>query len=175
MVKKTSYYRAFNASFYFTSSQFILFCTLIVFIFTGEVKIFALLIMLPKHYSYKILTAEKAFLCLSMFNLVRLSMTLFFPMSISQLGETRVSVKRIQDFLLLEEREEQAGERSTSTHDDHNKDTVTMEDVTGRWSKEEKQDTIASINLTAKPGQLLAVIGPVGSGKVWPCYEKECF
>ena len=42
------------------------------------------------------LTAEKAFLVASMFNTVRLSMTLFFPFAISQIGEARVSIKRIQ-------------------------------------------------------------------------------
>ena len=50
-----------------------------------------------------ILTAEKAFLVASMFNTVRLSMTLFFPFAISQIGEARVSIKRIQvmDHLLF--------------------------------------------------------------------------
>ena len=42
------------------------------------------------------ITAEKAFLVVSMFNTVRLSMTLFFPMAISQLRELRASIKRIQ-------------------------------------------------------------------------------
>jgi len=148
VVKKTSYYRAFNFSFFFTASRFILLCTFLVFGFTGEV-----------------LTAEKAFLCLSMFNTVRLSMTLFFPFAISQLGETRVSVKRIQDFLLMEEREEQEGERDTFAHDDANADTVTMEKVTGKWKKDENEDTLTNIDLNTKPGQLIAIIGPVGSGK----------
>ena len=54
------------------------------------------------------LTAEKAFLCLSMFNTVLLSITLFFPLAISGWGEMRVSINRIQDFLVLEEKEEGA-------------------------------------------------------------------
>ena len=45
---------------------------------------------------HQVLTAEKAFLCLSMFNTVRLSMTLFFPFAISQWGEMNVSINRIQ-------------------------------------------------------------------------------
>jgi ATP-binding cassette subfamily C (CFTR/MRP) protein 4 len=52
--------------------------------------------LIPCKYLSKVLTAEKAFLCLSMFNTVRLSMTLFFPFAISQLGEIRVSISRIQ-------------------------------------------------------------------------------
>ena len=53
----------------------------------------------------QVLTAEKAFLALSLYNTVRLSMTLFFPFAISTIGECRASVDRVQDFLLLEERD----------------------------------------------------------------------
>ena len=52
------------------------------------------------------LTAEKAFLCVSLFNEVQLYMTRCFPRAISQWSEMMVSIKRIQDFLLLEERED---------------------------------------------------------------------
>ena len=55
------------------------------------------------HY-FQILTSEKAFICLSLYNTVRLSMTLYFPSAISSLGEAKVSVSRIRDFLLMEER-----------------------------------------------------------------------
>ena len=44
----------------------------------------------------KVVTAETAFLCLSMFNILRLSITLFFPLAISQLGEMVTSIDRIQ-------------------------------------------------------------------------------
>jgi hypothetical protein len=53
----------------------------------------------------KVLTAEKAFLALALYNTVRLSMTLFFPFAISMIGECRASVDRVADFLLLEERD----------------------------------------------------------------------
>ena len=38
VVRKTSYYRAFNFSFFFTASRFILFCTFFVYGLTGEVS-----------------------------------------------------------------------------------------------------------------------------------------
>ena len=148
VVRNTSFYRAFNFSFFFTASRFILLCTFLVFGFTGE-----------------ILTAEKAFLALSMFNTVRLSMTLFFPFAISQLGETRVSIKRIQDFLMLQEREDQDSGRLISSKEDP-EEAVKMENIEGKWNQEETEKTLKNINLELKPGQLVAVIGPVGSGKV---------
>ena len=79
VVRKTFNFRAFNFSFYFTASKFILLCTFLVFGFTGDV-----------------LTAEKAFLVSSIFHIVSVSMTYFFPIAISSVGEARASTKRIQ-------------------------------------------------------------------------------
>ena len=122
------------------------------------------------------LTAEKAFLTLSMFNTVRLSMTLFFPFAISQLGEMRVSVNRIQDFLMLEEREERAEEKGWGSQEEkeallrgeevkESGPTVALRGVTAKWRKEELEDTLADISMEVEAGQLVAIIGPVGSGK----------
>jgi hypothetical protein len=38
VIKKTSYYRSFNFSFFFSASRFILLCTFLVFGLTGEVS-----------------------------------------------------------------------------------------------------------------------------------------
>ena len=43
-----------------------------------------------------ILTAQKVFTCLSLFNSVRIVMTLFFPIAITFMNEGRVSIERIQ-------------------------------------------------------------------------------
>ena len=79
VVRRTSYFKGFNFSFFFTSSRFIQLCTFLVFGLTGDV-----------------LTAEKAFLVASMFNIVNQSMACFFPFAISQIGEANASIKRIQ-------------------------------------------------------------------------------
>ena len=101
------------------------------------------------------LTAEKAFLCLSMFNTVRLSMTLFFPFAISQWGEMRVSINRIQDFLVLEEREEgpcdgeDEKEGLLKGEEQRNKEakgSVSLHKVAARWMREE-EDTLLDITI----------------------------
>lgn len=38
---------------------------------------------------------------------------------------------------------------------------------TFKWDKESPIPTLSNINFQVKPGELVAVIGPVGSGKVW--------
>ena len=152
MVRRTSYYRAFNFSFFFSASRFIQLCTFIVFGFTGDV-----------------LTAEKAFLVASMFNTVRLSMTLFFPFAISQIGEAKVSIKRIQDFLMLQERDKQLDtvlvNKTEMKEEDKDVETVNMENVSGKWNSEETELTLNDVNVSCRTGNLLAVIGSVGSGK----------
>ena len=70
-------------------------------------KLFNLILFSPK-----VLTSEKAFLALSLYNTVRLSMTLFFPFAISMFGEAKVSINRIEDFLLLEEKANQDSRRT---------------------------------------------------------------
>ena len=100
-------------------------------------------------------------------------MTLFFPFAISQLGETRVSVNRIQDFLLMEERDDQGGgRRSITANEDGKSETVVLEKVTGKWNKDENEDTLTNIDLSLKSGQLIAIIGPVGSGKVCSLFDS---
>ena len=43
--------------------------------------------------------------------------------------------------------------------------TVELECVSGKWNKEETELTLDTMSLTASSGKLVAIIGPVGSGK----------
>ncbi|ORZ09044.1 P-loop containing nucleoside triphosphate hydrolase protein [Lobosporangium transversale] len=49
------------------------------------------------------LTPDKIFVSLTLFNVMRLTMTAFFPRALETIAETRVSVRRITDFMLLPE------------------------------------------------------------------------
>ena len=42
---------------------------------------------------------------------------------------------------------------------------VKMEDVCGKWSDQSDGNTLQNISFEAKNGNLLAIVGPVGSGK----------
>ena len=44
--------------------------------------------------------------------------------------------------------------------------TVSVERVTGKWNKDEKENTITEVSLAVRRGELVAIIGPTGSGKV---------
>ena len=43
--------------------------------------------------------------------------------------------------------------------------TVELDCVSGKWNKEETELTLDKMSLTAYSGKLVAIIGPVGSGK----------
>ncbi|KAF9197444.1 hypothetical protein BGZ49_002103 [Haplosporangium sp. Z 27] len=51
----------------------------------------------------KTLTPDKVFVSLTLFNVLRLTMTSFFPKALETTAEARVSIRRITDFLLLPE------------------------------------------------------------------------
>ncbi|KAG0369083.1 P-loop containing nucleoside triphosphate hydrolase protein [Gamsiella multidivaricata] len=51
----------------------------------------------------KTLSPDKVFVSLTLFNVMRLTMTSFFPKALETIAETRVSVRRITDFMLLPE------------------------------------------------------------------------
>jgi len=52
----------------------------------------------------------------------------------------------------------------TNEVDDDN-DLVIL-NATAKWTDDQNNNTLEKINLTVKPGRLLAVIGSVGAGKV---------
>ncbi|KAG0351318.1 hypothetical protein BG005_009221, partial [Podila minutissima] len=58
---------------------------------------------------------DKIFVSLTLFNVMRLTMTSFFPKALETIAETRVSVRRITDFMLLPELRSIENEFQTKT------------------------------------------------------------
>lgn len=44
---------------------------------------------------------------------------------------------------------------------------IVISGATAKWRTDQTDNAIENINLTLRPGRLVAVIGPVGAGKVW--------
>lgn len=158
--------------------------------FTTRVSIFVSLVGFA--LLGNIVTAEKAFVITAYYNILRQTMTVFFPQGIGQLAETLVSIQRIQKYMLYQEQSDNSMEKSVS-HDENDivlteKSTVDIEDkkplddekrysahlseaginvknVTARWDVENSENTLENVNLLVQPGTLACIIGPVGSGK----------
>ena len=78
-----------------------------------------------------------------------------------------------QRFLLLEEIEDKNQLNSTQIDiidtqgtDDRTQQRLLVEDMSAKWNPDMDVSTLKDISLTLKDGELLAVIGPVGAGKV---------
>ncbi|XP_071552963.1 ATP-binding cassette sub-family C member 4-like isoform X4 [Panulirus ornatus] len=148
VIMRTNYYRAVNMSLFFTSSKVIVFLALLTYILTGNV-----------------LTAEKVFVTSSLINNVRLVMTLFFPFGIAMGSETLISCKRLQEFLEMEEREDTNRVQRSNLRPKQKDCGLVVAGLTAKWSDATEEDTLSDISCSVKAGELLAVIGPVGSGK----------
>lgn len=88
LIRYTSILRGINMALFFVSSKVILFICFITYVLLGYT-----------------LEAEIVFVSITLFNAVRLFMTLFFPYGVAQLAETVISCNRLQEFLLLPKQE----------------------------------------------------------------------
>ncbi|XP_050734387.1 ATP-binding cassette sub-family C member 4-like isoform X2 [Eriocheir sinensis] len=148
VIMETNYYRAVNMSLFLTSSKVIIFVSLLTFVLTGNA-----------------LTAEKVFVTSSLINNVRLVMTLFFPFAIAMGSETLISCKRIQEFLEMEEREDTNHVDKSNLRPKPKDCSLAVSGLTAKWSNVTEENTLTDVSFSVKAGELLAVVGPVGSGK----------
>lgn len=105
-----------------------------------------------------VLTAEKAFTSISLFNILRFPLAML-PMLIAAMVQTTVSRKRLEKFLGGEDLES-----GIVRHDPSFNTAVSICDASFAWERE-AEPLLKNVSLDIKPGRLLAVVGAVGSGK----------
>ncbi|XP_076615304.1 ATP-binding cassette sub-family C member 3 isoform X1 [Chaetodon auriga] len=106
-----------------------------------------------------ILDAEKAFVSLSLFNILRFPLSML-PQVISNIVQASVSLKRIQGFLSHDELDPNSVDRKNTATDY----SVTVINGKFTWAKEDPP-VLHNINVMVPQGSLLAVVGHVGCGK----------
>lgn len=106
-----------------------------------------------------VLDAEKAFVSLSLFNILRFPLNML-PQVISSIVQASVSLKRLQDFLNHDELDPESVDRKTNTTEY----AVTVVSGKFSWAKRD-QVILDNINVLVPQGSLLAVVGHVGCGK----------
>ncbi|XP_060851718.1 ATP-binding cassette sub-family C member 4-like isoform X2 [Rhopalosiphum padi] len=132
------------------------------------------------------ISVQKVFVIYTLFNVLNPCLH-FFCQCISEIYELQVSIKRIQDFLLLEEKDNQLPNKLKSSesinknnltkyieNDDgslkkntelQNIHSVVFSKATAKWTDVQTSYTLESINISVSSGQLIAIIGAVGVGK----------
>jgi len=159
-IRYASYIRGILLSFIMFSSRVSIFTSLVMYALLGNV-----------------LTAQQAFVVTAYYNVLRQTMTVFFPQAIGFLAETIVSVKRLQKFMMYEELDREfqsAPKKDEKTESNGNgtaksnilqKPGVSMEKVCAKWKGESSDLTLSNLDLRVQPTTVLAVIGKVGAGK----------
>uniref|UniRef100_A0A671RXV6 Multidrug resistance-associated protein 4 n=1 Tax=Sinocyclocheilus anshuiensis TaxID=1608454 RepID=A0A671RXV6_9TELE len=145
-IMSSSYLRGLNMASFFMANKIILFVTFTVYVLVGN-KI----------------SASRVFVVVSLYSAIRLTVTLFFPAAIEKVSESAISIRRIKKFLLLDEL---VKSHVPLTQEDKKEASVEIQDLICYWDKSIDAPTLQNVSFTVKPGQLLAVIGPVGAGKV---------
>ncbi|CAF4181538.1 unnamed protein product, partial [Adineta steineri] len=112
-----------------------------------------------------VLTADKAFVSLTLFSLLCSPLDLFSDVITSVL-DARVSNKRIQKFLNNEELDENAVNKISIDSKLLDGNSIKIENGSFRWSNVVDDPLILkNINLDIQQGSLIALVGMVGSGK----------
>ncbi|KAF7254040.1 Canalicular multispecific organic anion transporter 1 [Varanus komodoensis] len=123
--------------------------------FLVSVITFAVYIMVDEN---NVLDAQKAFTSISFFNILRFPLSVL-PMVLSSLVQVSVSVQRLERYLGSEDL------NTAAIHHDRSPGcAVSFSDASFAW-EQDSDATIRNINLEIPHGHLLAVVGPVGSGK----------
>ncbi|XP_023034344.1 probable multidrug resistance-associated protein lethal(2)03659 isoform X1 [Drosophila willistoni] len=169
-IKQVNYIRGILISFAMFLSRIFISTSLIAYVLLGN-----------------ILNAEKAFFVTAYYNILRRSVTMFFPQGISQFAELLVSIKRLETFMHREETqvldkskkkeilftdEKERGylianNNRKEAHQDNgiSETLIDFNNFNAKWETKAAENTLQDINLQLGRRQLVAVIGPVGAGK----------
>ena len=108
-----------------------------------------------------VLDSQKAFVSLSLFNILRFPLSML-PMMIASLVQASVSVKRINKYMNRQELPESQNVRKNDQEDEN---SIKIEKGSFRWGSEDENPALKNIDLTVKKKSLTAVVGSVGCGK----------
>ncbi|CAH1183155.1 unnamed protein product [Phaedon cochleariae] len=150
-IKATSTIRAIMMSFNMMLSRAAICLCIITYVLTGNT-----------------LTASYAYTITAFYVILRTSVTMFFPQAITQFAETKVSINRIQKFLLADELKKQEVVSSNGVNSEtpkHPAQGVHLKEVSVKWMKSSHENTLHNVNFDLSQNQLVAVVGPVGGGK----------
>ncbi|XP_072393688.1 ATP-binding cassette sub-family C member 4-like [Diabrotica undecimpunctata] len=151
IVTKSAYVRAAFMALNLFTTRLALFCTLLTVILSKEQ-----------------ITASMVFVVMSYFNVLSMAMSTMFTRGVSEIAECLVAVRRIRDFLLNEEYDPN---RSTSGMNgnvksvDDFKEIISLKNLTVKWNLSFSDNALENISINVPDGQLIGIIGPVGSGK----------
>uniref|UniRef100_A0A7N5ZYM6 ATP-binding cassette, sub-family C (CFTR/MRP), member 3 n=1 Tax=Anabas testudineus TaxID=64144 RepID=A0A7N5ZYM6_ANATE len=144
VLRKTAYLGALSTMAWTSAPFLVALTTFAVYVYVDETHV---------------LDAEKAFVSLSLFNILRFPLNML-PQVISSIVQASVSLKRVQGFLSHDELDPNSVDRKNTATGY----SVTVVNGKFTWAKEDPP-VLHNINMMVPQGSLLAVVGHVGCGK----------
>ncbi|PZC73708.1 hypothetical protein B5X24_HaOG200327 [Helicoverpa armigera] len=163
-VLKTSFIKGFSTALAVFSERFTLFSAIATFVLIGgDIR------------------SQTTFSLVQYFNLLQMVCNISLPMGLAFLAETKVSIRRLEEFLMLEENAPEkptakmlldsdsilanGGEKEKKVPEKTRVTSLAISNVTATWQADSVVDSLRNITLTVAPGEFIGVAGPVGSGK----------
>ncbi|XP_063890892.1 ATP-binding cassette sub-family C member 4 [Helicoverpa armigera] len=149
-IRATSYIRGVLTSFIMFTTRICLFCSILAYVL-----------------AYNVISAKQVFVVTSFYNILRQTMTVFFPQGIAQVAEATISIKRLQNFMLYEDTSKPVpglAEIQTSTKPKEVR-KVEVEEVHKGDSAEPKLEPIVPTKEEEAKGNGNATLAPLESGE----------
>ncbi|KAG7304444.1 hypothetical protein JYU34_011386 [Plutella xylostella] len=161
---RTSMIKGFSTALSVFTERFMLYTAVVTFVLIGgDIR------------------SEITYSLVQYFNLLQLACNIFFPLALAYLAETKVTIRRLEEFLMLEElptaKALEAYGKDILSLGNGDTEKLKMEKVrpnyTGlvlnglcaSWDPSPIVDTLRNLKFSAKPGEFVGVAGPVGAGK----------
>ncbi|OXU20735.1 hypothetical protein TSAR_014182 [Trichomalopsis sarcophagae] len=133
---------------------------LAVYVFSEYTSLFSVILVYTL-LGYTAFEHEKILLVALYVYVLHESMIFTFPKAVTTLVQANGSVKRIEQFLRLEEVEPNLALSMLSNDDS----SISVKDVNASWAKNANVNLLESIDVCVPPKKLYGVSGPAGAGK----------
>lgn len=160
-LRDTYILRGVNSALFFIATRLMVFTSYIIHVLTGHT-----------------LNSYITFVTLSLYDSIKIPVTGFIPASLSAGAEADAGIKRIVALLLMEERQEKRNDKTRSAEFSNGmksleissdstraNGSIHVDRMCGRWTSKVLHDNLSDVSLNIEPGELIIVIGSVGSGK----------
>lgn len=145
MIRKTSYIKGFSSGLNVFVERAALYIAVVAYVLLGER-----------------VTSEVVFSMAQLLNTIQLYMSILFPLALSGYEEAKVSIRRLEEFLVLEENQS-IGYSDKEEITESN--SIKLTKVKASWLANPIAHTLIDIDLEIKSGTFCCVVGVVGSGK----------
>ncbi|CAM1331689.1 ABCC4 (predicted) [Pycnogonum litorale] len=140
-VRKTLLMKAITTGFMRVSVKLLMLLIFLIYFFQGSRNI----------------TSDKLFVLVTLCYSVRYSIPIFFPTAVAGASEMYSSLKRIQNFLSIEEHQHKKPVVETENPE------ISIVNASASWNIHNR--ILTDISFNVKGNKLITVVGPVGSGK----------